>query len=153
MGLEDFVFKTSYDSETDDIANDFYGPCLANSTEYWRASGYFLNPFRCIRTLLKDFLNNEGKMKLITNIEFSEKDIEAIELAENSEQIAEDKIRQIIEDEFTPPLSQGSVLMTKLLQMGRLEIKVAAKISGQVFTMKKLGFFSMRIMQLPSQAQ
>ena len=124
MRLEDFISKTSYDSETDDIANDFYEPCLANSTEYWRASGYFSSTlFDVLGHYLKDFLNNEGKMKLITNIEFSEKDIEAIELAENSEQIAEDKIRQIIEDEFTPPLSQGSVLMTKLLQMGGWKLK------------------------------
>jgi superfamily II DNA or RNA helicase len=142
MGLEDFVFKTSYDSETDDIANDFYGPCLANSTEYWRASGYFSSTlFDVLGHYLKDFLNSEGKMKLITNIEFSEKDIEAIELAENSEQIAEDKIKQIIENEFTPPLSKGSVLMTKLLQMGRLEIKVAVKISGPGVYHEKIGIF------------
>ena len=62
-------------------------------------------------------------------------------MAENSEQIAEDKIRQIIEDEFTPPLSEGSVLMTKLLQMGRLEIKVAAKISGPGVYHEKIGIF------------
>lgn len=142
MGLEDIVFKTSYDSETDDIANDFYGPCLANSTDYWRASGYFSSTlFDVLGHYLKDFLNNSGKMRLITNIEFSEKDIEAIELAENSTKYAEDKIKQIIEREFSPPMSKGTVLMTKLLQLGRLEIKVAAKISGPGIFHEKIGIF------------
>lgn len=140
--LDLMKFKTCYNSEIDDIANDFYGPCLANSSEYWRSSGYFSSSlFDVIGHYLKSFIENGGKMKLITNVHFSNEDIEAINDAENKEIIIHEKINEIIEEDFTPPLSKGSILMTRLLQLDRLEIKVAAPINGPGIFHEKVGIF------------
>jgi len=144
MSLARLKLDIEYDSETHDIADKFYGPCLANCNEYWRSSGYFSSTlFDVVGNYLKDFLDNGGKMRLITNIEFSKIDFEAINDAVNSEEIIEEKIQQIIEEEFTPPLNKGSMIMTKLLQLGRLEIKIAAKPKGMrgIFHEKTSIFF------------
>lgn len=145
INLENLKLKIEYDSESDHIAEEFYGPCLANCTKYWRSSGFFSSSlFDVVGSYLKDFLDNGGIMRLITNIEFNKIDFEAINKATNSEKIVEGKIQQIIEEEFTPPLNKGSMIMTKLLQLGRLEIKIVAKPEGQrgIFHEKTSIFFN-----------
>lgn len=41
MLLSDFEFKGSYNRIDDDIAGDFYIPCMMNSISYDRISGFF----------------------------------------------------------------------------------------------------------------
>lgn len=43
MNLKDLNLKRSYDSDSDDILNDFYIPSLSNSIKYKRLAGFFLN--------------------------------------------------------------------------------------------------------------
>ena len=40
-GLRDFEFAESYDKSVDDIAEDFYLPCMRSAIRYDRISGYF----------------------------------------------------------------------------------------------------------------
>ena len=41
MVLRDIPLKQAYDSDEDDILNDFYVPALTNSTSYKRLAGFF----------------------------------------------------------------------------------------------------------------
>jgi len=41
MTLEDIYIKKSYDSDIDDVLNDFYVPSLSNSIKYKRLAGLF----------------------------------------------------------------------------------------------------------------
>ncbi len=41
MGLKDIQLKESYDSDNDNLINDFYIPTLSNSIKYKRISGFF----------------------------------------------------------------------------------------------------------------
>ena len=39
--FQDLKFKDHYDSQKDDLLNDFYIPALANTKRYRRVVGYF----------------------------------------------------------------------------------------------------------------
>ncbi len=41
MALNDQSYATSYNKAENDIANDFYLPCMRKSVRYDRISGYF----------------------------------------------------------------------------------------------------------------
>ena len=41
MALNDFEFKSSYNKIDHDIAEEFYLPCMRNSNQYDRITGYF----------------------------------------------------------------------------------------------------------------
>ena len=41
MSLKDISIKIKYDSDEDDLLNDFYIPVLSEANEYYRLSGFF----------------------------------------------------------------------------------------------------------------
>ena len=41
MSLQELILKRAYDSDSDDILNDFYIPILSNSVRYRRLAGFF----------------------------------------------------------------------------------------------------------------
>ena len=62
----DLEIKSSYDSDDDDILNDFYNPVLANSVEYCRIAGFFTSAALAVAARgIKGLLKNDGKTKLI----------------------------------------------------------------------------------------
>ena len=40
------------------------------------------------------------------------------------------EIERIVKEEFTSPMGDGAALLTRLLEMGRLEIRIARKPEG-----------------------
>ena len=75
---EDIKFK--YDSDKDDIVNEFYIPVLSNSVEYYRMSGYFSSSSLAISARgIADLILNGGKMKLLCNAQLTKEDYEIIE--------------------------------------------------------------------------
>lgn len=78
--LRDFDFSESYDKTVDDIANDFYIPCMRAATCYDRISGYFSSAvFSISWPALKDFVKAGGRMRLICSPVFSGTDASALE--------------------------------------------------------------------------
>lgn len=64
--LSDFDFKTDYNKAMDNIACDFYLPCIENSVMYDRITGYFSSSIYVIAwTAIKSFILNSGKMRII----------------------------------------------------------------------------------------
>jgi len=89
MSFEDIKLQPVYDSEEDNIVNDFYIPVLNESVEYLRLTGYFSSTALAIVARgISGLLENSGSMKIASGAVFSKRDVEAIkEGSENPEEI------------------------------------------------------------------
>ena len=79
MTLQDIKLKVAYDSDEDDILNEFYIPALSESITYKRLAGYFTSSsFAIAAKGLARFISNGGKIQLIANVILSKEDYEKI---------------------------------------------------------------------------
>ena len=79
MTLKDLNLKASYDSDEDDILNDFYIPALSECVIYKRLAGFFTSSsFAIAAKGIAKFITNGGKIQLITNVVLSKEDYEKI---------------------------------------------------------------------------
>lgn len=63
MRLSDNSFKAAYNKSDDNIADEFYLPCMRASSNYDRVSGYFGSTIYIIAwDALKEFILNNGKI-------------------------------------------------------------------------------------------
>ena len=101
--LKKLNFKAVYNSEEDNILEDFYIPALSNSVSYDRAVGYFdAKMLTSAASGLSAFIANNGKMRLICGSTLTEDEYAAISKGYD-ERIIRERIRgnfaQIVEDE------------------------------------------------------
>lgn len=77
--LRDREYAPSYDKSVDDIAQEFYLPCMRGALRYDRISGYFSSAiFSIAWPALKEFVKAGGKMRLICSPVFSSTDVGAL---------------------------------------------------------------------------
>ena len=125
--LKNVDIKFKYDSDKDDLVNDFYIPVLSNSVEYYRMSGYFSSSSLAISARgIADFILNGGKMKLLCNAQLTKEDYEIIEKThqdsvEYVQRMFIDDLHNI-EDEF---VKNHVKALGWMLANGFLEIKIA----------------------------
>jgi superfamily II DNA or RNA helicase len=126
MTLLDLDIKFNYDSDFDDLINDFYNPVLSNSVEYLRLSGFFSSSSLAILARgMEKFIKNNGKMSLICSALLSKEDIQIIkETDENpSKIIAKYLFNSLnIENEF---IKDHVGALGWMLANKKLEIKIA----------------------------
>lgn len=78
--LREREFATSYDKSVDDLAGEFYLPCMRTAIRYDRISGYFSSAvFSIAWPALKDFVKAGGRMRLICSPVFSSTDAAALQ--------------------------------------------------------------------------
>ena len=127
MPLRDINLKFSYNSGENNLADEFYIPCLKNSIKYERAVGFFTSGILSVISRgLNQFLLNNGTMKLICSPRLNEDDIKAIEKGyEEREKIIHDalirEINQIPDNIFNNSLN----CLSWLIASNKLDIKVA----------------------------
>ena len=142
MGLKDIVFGPEYRSGENDLSRELYRPGLLSCKIYWRAAGYFSSSvFEAIGQPLEDFIKTGGQMRLVTSVELTENDVNAIHEGLNKRKIYEDRIMGILDGEFSVSAGKGSALLAKLLEAGRLDIKIATPSSGKGIYHEKVGLF------------
>jgi len=140
--LTDETFLEEYRTGTNNFVTEFYKKALASSVEYWRAVGYFRSSsLESFGSTLQQFLQNNGKIKLITSVELTEADSNAIEDGMSRQEVCEKRIDAIIENEFIEGLGSGVIKLAKLLEIGRLEIKIALPKTGRGIYHEKVGLF------------
>lgn len=130
MGLlTDYEFKSEYHKLDDNIAKDFYMPCMSNSVLYERISGYFGSTIYIIAwNALKQFIENQGQMKIICSPYLSEDDAEAIKEgvnAKNDEIIADNLKKEIDSLLAVDYLTAPAKLLMCLIANGTIEIRLA----------------------------
>ena len=127
MGLKDLNLKLSYDSDCDDILNDFYIPVLSNSIEYKRSVGFFSSKSLAVAAEgISNFIKNGGSMQLICGTKLKEKDLDIIGKAhENPGKIIEDFLLEELENIEEGFVKDHVKALGWMVANGKLDIKLA----------------------------
>jgi len=125
--LKDLELKIAYDSDADDILNDFYVKALSESIKYKRIAGFFSSKSLALAARgMSKFISNGGKMELICSVKLTESDAQVIIEAEEEpekvlERIMVEDLKQVDEGFIKEHLSALGWMIAK----GNLQIKVA----------------------------
>ena len=142
MSLHDVRYREDYRSGNDNIVEDFFRPSLRKAQEYWRAVGYFSSSaFEAFGAPLGEFIASDGRIRLITSVELSEADLEAIEAGTAKRLVCAERIARIVEEEFVDGMGDGTACLIRLLEIGRLEIRIAVPKTGTGIYHEKIGLF------------
>lgn len=126
---EDLVLKRTYNKVNDNIAQDFYIPCMSYATSYDRLSGYFGSTIYIIAwSALKEFVSNGGRMRIICSPCLSDEDIEAIKTGESAkkDEILHRALMEEIDSLFASnELEKPSQVLACLIATDVIDIKIA----------------------------
>ena len=142
MSLRDIEYQEDYRSGYDNIVDDFFRPSLSRAKNYWRAVGYFSSSaLESFGAPLGEFIRNGGSIRLVTSVELSQKDLEAIQNGAPKQDVCAERIEQIIESDFSEGVGDGTARLARLLELGRLEIQIAVPKTGSGIYHEKIGVF------------
>ncbi|NPU64718.1 DEAD/DEAH box helicase family protein [Bradyrhizobium sp. 83012] len=149
--LSELNLRTSYHKGRDDIANDFYLPCMRRATEYDRAVGYFRSTvFLIAWPALRKFIEQGGRIRILCSQVLAEQDIAALE-AGYSARVDEILNARLLE-EVKSLLREETILvpakiLAALVAQGSIDLQIAVLrdtqvrgASGRIFH-DKLGIF------------
>lgn len=125
--FKDINIQDEYRTYTTNIIRDFYIPVLSCSVLYQRAVGFFSST-SMIQLLdgLESLVKNGGKIQLVVSPKLSEKDIEAIATGYKSrDEVIDHSITDIIDDVRMRGHERRLYLLSKLIEQGYVDIKVA----------------------------
>lgn len=129
MSLRDCKYKVIYNKAIDNIAEDFYLPSMRHAKRYDRISGYFSSTIYIIAwNALKEFIEKDGKIRVICSPFLSDEDQRAIENgyeAKNSEIIYENLKKEVDDLFHEDNLSTPNKVLAYLIATGNIEIKIA----------------------------
>lgn len=151
VSLEELRFRTSYHKGEDDIAGEFYLPCMRRSTRYDRAVGFFRSSiFALSWPALRQFVANRGRIRFVCSQVLSDEDVEALNAgyAHRVDELLEQRqlteIEGLLED---PDLWLPTRILAGLVAGGILDFRIAVlrsddlkRASGRIFH-DKLGIF------------
>ncbi|MEP0912485.1 DNA phosphorothioation system restriction enzyme [Leptolyngbya sp. GB1-A1] len=146
MSLSDLEIQDEYRSDSCDLIQDFYTPCLENSVVYKRAVGYFSSSSMAAAAKgLTALIRSGGRMQLIASPQLSPEDANAIAqgLKQREAAITDTLLREL-ESEFDQVVHDRLTCLAWLLAKGFLEIKLAVpkKIRDRGIYHEKVGIFS-----------
>ena len=142
MSLRDIEYKEDYRSGYDDVVGDLLQPSLLEARDYWRAVGYFSSSaLEAFGAPLGEFVRQGGSIRLVTSVELSQADVEAIERGVSKRDVYGARLETIIEQHFADGVGDGVARLGLLLQMGRLEIKIAVPKKRTGIYHEKIGIF------------
>lgn len=125
--LKDLVFPPTFIKSRNEIYDEFYKPCMENSSRYDRITGFFGSSIFIVinRSLIK-FIENKGKIRIICSPILSDEDIDAINKGyfEKIGSKSIDLINEII-DELLREHPNATLVTSKLITTGILEIRLA----------------------------
>ncbi len=126
MTFKEISIKKSYNSEKDDILNEFYVPVLEQAIDYKRVAGYFSSSsFYIAAKGISQFVMNGGHLQLIINVQLSPKDYEQIEKSLKApEEIIENIIYEDLQDIEDACVKDHVAVLGWMIANNYLEIKV-----------------------------
>jgi hypothetical protein len=152
MSLKDLHLRNAYDSDFDDVLNDFYIPALSNSIKYKRLAGFFTSSSLAVAAKgLSKFIANGGHMKLICGAKLRKADVEAIkEGYEKPARVIEMMMMENLEkleDEF---IQDHVRALGWMVANNKLQIKVAVVVDANGLAMdrenvEKQGIFHQKV--------
>jgi superfamily II DNA or RNA helicase len=141
MNLKDIELKTFYRSIPDNFIEDFFVPCLKESSTYNRGVGYFtLNGLMSIIEGIVPLIRKKGTIQVLTSPILLESDIEYIE---KSADLDAAFIENILERQLDNEIPDNSDLkmkfLSKLISLDFIKIKVVF-MKGGIYH-EKVGYF------------
>ena len=139
--------KLNWDSDTDNLIEDFYKKAVANCVQYDRMAGYFSSTsFALIMKEALDFIEGGGIMRLVTSHQLTKKDQQQLKNAtEKPEEILSRNIIAELSAETNPDLTKCVEVMGYMLANNQLQIKIAVPDSRRenphAIFHKKTGIF------------
>lgn len=133
LGLASLELKLRYRSDEDDLANEFYIPCLEESVRYDRAVGFFTaQSLNLIARGIAGLIKNDGSMRLVIDPLLSPEDVEQIKRGYDQ------RLDQVLVEKLKASLAKADEMMLKrvealawLIGAGKLDIKVAVRIGEE----------------------
>jgi len=153
LSLKELQIRDEYRSDCDHLIQDFYIPCLEQSSGYSRAVGFFSSSsMAAVAQGLTAFVRSQGRMRLVTSPKLSNDDIEAIRKAIRSgsarglqgrDQVIERALLRELEHDLEQVLKDRLACLAWLLSQGVLDIKLAIPKNSRQWGIyhEKLGVF------------
>ncbi|MFE0764576.1 DEAD/DEAH box helicase family protein [Streptomyces smyrnaeus] len=123
------TLRTEYASDVNDIANDFYNPCLRESVRYDRVTGFFSSTIFHLtwRSLATFVTENGGRMRLLCSPRLSERDADGLVYGYQSRDDSE--LRAELHSELQQMLrsdrSDTARLLAALVANNVLDVRIA----------------------------
>ncbi|MEU6254258.1 DEAD/DEAH box helicase family protein [Streptomyces sp. NPDC047043] len=142
MALRSVEYQEDYRSGYNNLVEDFFRPSLREARLYWRAVGYFSSSaLESFGSPLGEFVMNGGEIRLVTSVQLTHTDLEAISRGASKETVCAERLQQIVEEEFADGIGDGVARLSRLLELGRLEIRIAVPRHGTGIYHEKIGLF------------
>lgn len=149
--LSELSLQVAYHKGRDDIARDFYLPCMERAQRYDRAVGYFRSTaFLVAWPALKGFLVRGGQIQVLCSQLLADQDVEALErgYAGRADRTLGERLREEVVSLLRDPvLRQPATILAGLVARGTLNLQIAimretelASAHGRIFH-DKLGIF------------
>lgn len=125
MSFKSLNLKASYNSSRDDLIQDFYNPVLSEAVKYFRTTGFFNSKSLVLAAKgLKNFIKNNGKMKLLCGTQLSKEDLDTIVNAEEiANKLSDDFLEELLNIQDEIELNHLK-LLAWLISNDFLEIKI-----------------------------
>jgi superfamily II DNA or RNA helicase len=127
--LRDLRLSTTYHKGQDDIAEEFYLPCMSCATRYDRAVGFFSSTIYILAWHeIKDFVARNGRMRIICSPVLSREDIDALRdgytdrFDEALAKKAEEDINRLLGDPF---LRKPATVLASLVASEVIDVRLA----------------------------
>lgn len=130
MDFRSLDLQISYDSEKDDILNKFYVPVLSKAKEYNRIVGFFnSSSLAAAAKGIKEFILNDGEMKLICGAKLHKNDIEIIKKSlENPEDFIVNNFLKDIHNLEDQIIKDHVRALGWMIAHKKIKIKIAIKL-------------------------
>lgn len=139
MSFKNLNFEISYNSDKDDILNQFYIPALSEAVSYKRIGGYFSSAaFALAARGLSKFILNGGHMQLLVNHVLQEKDKDVIEQITYKPEY----IENILKESFNTWDLENEIIKNHVMVFGwmlvnkLLDLKIAVTMEPEIFHQK-----------------
>jgi superfamily II DNA or RNA helicase len=134
MGFKKSKLKATYNSEDDNLLNDFYMPFLSDAISYDRAVGFFSASMLTYAAQgLSKFVLNNGQMRLIIGHQVDEDEFDAIKKGEDLKKTYAQlnvELSKIINEVSSDVFNCRLELISWLISTNRLRIKFAIRRRG-----------------------
>jgi superfamily II DNA or RNA helicase len=152
--LSELSLEPSYHKGADDIAKDFYLPCMGRATQYDRAVGFFSSSIYLLAWgSLKSFVKNGGQMRIICSPVLDSDDQDAMEMgyrARTEEDLSED-LQTVIDSMLDDAsLEKPTKVLAALVAEGVVEFKIATFEEDSAPRHKRLFHDKLGIFSQPS---
>jgi superfamily II DNA or RNA helicase len=140
--LRDVPIEVRYDS-SQNIALEFFVPCLNASIAYDRAAGYFSSTlYAIIGVPLAAFASRGGRMRLVCSPKLTENDIAAMDAGYHEKGLA-DALTRDLEAMVAEPVAEAATrLLATLVAQEVLEIRIAFRPGDKQIYHDKVGLFA-----------